>query len=163
VEVKDPFWTYCANHPQRCPERDHIPIGPILTDRGQGSGREIWKESPDTEPIREHLLELLAMVQEQPQREYPMGVYRDETAVWQLGEFREERATSGLQRIVSFNPEATTGWPFHRTRHSLVNAARQALAKITAQGGVQIVQRKGALTEDQSVAQPQKKWWQLWK
>lgn len=131
VEIEDPFWTYCANHPRRSPEGDPIPIGPILVDRGQG--RESWKHSPDTETIRLHLLELLGQIEEQPKQEYPIGIYRDEIVVWQLGEFREQRAVDGLERIISFDPDARTGEPFHRTRHSLVTAARDALSKI--QGG----------------------------
>ena len=34
LAIDDPFWTYCANHPHRRPERDPIPIGPVLASRG---------------------------------------------------------------------------------------------------------------------------------
>src|SRR5215510_11637965 len=66
LSIDDPFWTYCANHPKRRPERDSIPIGPVFT----GSDRELWRDSPDTEEIREHLLALLAAMTERPLREY---------------------------------------------------------------------------------------------
>src|SRR5687768_955859 len=49
--IEDPFYTYCANHPHRRPERDAIPIGPVFT----GEEREMWQDSPDTEEVREHL------------------------------------------------------------------------------------------------------------
>jgi hypothetical protein len=62
LEIEDPFWTYCANHPHRSPERDPIPIGPIFVD--QGDGREKWMNCPDTEAIRLHLLELLSDIEE---------------------------------------------------------------------------------------------------
>ena len=29
VAIDHPFYTYCANHPHRRPDRDPIPIGPI--------------------------------------------------------------------------------------------------------------------------------------
>lgn len=131
VAIEVPFWTYCANHPQRSPERDPIPIGPLLVNR-DGTGRNVWKDSSDSEEIRRHLLDLLAAIVEPPSAEYPIGIYRDEVVVWQLGEFRESRAVQDLRRIVSFDPEATTGQPFNRTRETLVQAAEEALAKIEA-------------------------------
>ena len=61
VAIDDPFWTYCANHPHRRPDRDPIPIGPITRYAGDGCSneREVWAPSPDSEEIRLHLLELL--------------------------------------------------------------------------------------------------------
>jgi hypothetical protein len=76
------------------------------------------------------LLALVSQIAEQPEHEYPMGAYLDEVVIWQLGEFRERRAREHLQRIVTFNPQATTGEPFHRTRASTVSAAKEALHKI---------------------------------
>lgn len=132
VEIPKPFWTYCANHPHRSPERNRVPIGPIFVDHDEG--REIWKESPDTEEIRIGLLSLLTRISEQPKVEYPIGIYRDEVVVWQLGEFREQRATPDLKRIAKFNPRASTGEPFRRSRASLVHAAEAALMKISGDG-----------------------------
>ena len=131
LDVPDSAYTYCGNHPHRSPQRDPIPIGPVLVDP-QGNGREIWKQSPDTEQVRSHLLDLLAGIQEQPKEEYPIGIYRDNLVVWQLGEFREQRAIHNLERIASFDPAASTGKPQPRrqTRHSLVQAAEEALRKI---------------------------------
>ena len=132
LEIPDPFHTYCANHPHRSPERDHIPVGPVFIDP-RGAGREIWKQCPDTEEVRTHLLNLLAEIQEQPKEEYPIGIYRDEVVVWQLGEFREQRAGRNLERIANFDPRATTSKPLRRSRDSLVEAARQALIKISGE------------------------------
>ncbi len=131
LDIPDPFYTYCANHPHRSPERDPIPIGPVLTDP-KGEGREIWKRSPDTEGVRTHLLDLAAGIREKPNEEYPIGIYRDEVVVWQLGEFREPRAIRDLERIADFDPNSSTGKPIHRSRHSLVEAAREALMKLSA-------------------------------
>ena len=91
--------------------------------------------SPDSEMIRQHLLELLGEIEESPAVEYPIGDYRDEVVVGQLGEFCEGRAISDLERIASFDPEETTGEPFHRTRVSLVAVAREALRKIEGDEG----------------------------
>ena len=129
LEIPDPFRTYCANHPHRCPERDPIPIGPILVDP-RDEAREIWRRSPDTEEVRTHLLDLLARIEEQPKDEYPIGVYRDEVVVCQLGEFRELRAIRHLERIARFDPRASTGEPLRRTRKWLVEGAKEALTKI---------------------------------
>jgi len=125
LAIEKAFWTYCANHPHRSPEPDRVPIGPVWV--GKDLGREIWKLSPDTEEVRRHLLDLVAKIEEQPTPEYPMGVYRDEVIVWQLGEFRERRATLHLQRIAAFRNDLSTGEPFRRTRLSLVKLAQRAL------------------------------------
>jgi hypothetical protein len=127
--IEDPFWTYCANHPHRSRERDRIRIGPVQIDP-DGEGRRIWKGSPDSEEIRAHLLALLAAIDERPAVEYPIGIYRDEVVIWQLGEFREARALSDLRRIAGFDAAAQTG-PFGRTRDALTKLAREALAKIS--------------------------------
>src|SRR5262249_7841937 len=129
LPIKDPFYTYCANHPRRKPERDSIPIGPVFTGDSSGA-REFWQPAPDTEEIRLHLLSLRAAMEEQPHSEYPIGVYADEVVVWQVGEFRESRARDGLRRIVSFDPSATESGPFGRIRQGLVRLAREAMAKI---------------------------------
>lgn len=130
LPIADPFWTYCANHPYRRPNRDPVPIGPVfIADAGLPSGRKPHQPSPDTEDVRQHLLALLQAIEEQPEEEYPAGMYVDEVVVWQLGEFRERRALAQLQRIASFAPDATAG-RFDRTRRTLVASAHEALAKI---------------------------------
>jgi hypothetical protein len=135
LAIENPFWTYCANHPHRRPDRDPIPIGPVFIDaRGYPYGRKQWQPSPDTEEVRQHLLELIRAVQEQPAEEYPLGAYGDEMVVWQVGEFREARAADELRRIAAFSPDASAG-RFGRTRESLVAAAKEALAKLGGGAG----------------------------
>ena len=129
LAIEDPFYTYCCNHPHRRPERDSIPIGPVYTGDSFGN-REIWKPSPDSEEIRQHLLTLLDQLGEEPTPEYPIGMPADELVVWQLGEFRESRAIRQLQRIASFRPDITEAGPFSRTRQNLVQLAGEALEKI---------------------------------
>ena len=108
VAIEDPFWTYCANHPHRRPERDPIPIGPIMRNVGDGSNdREEWIESPDSEEIRQHLLELLGHFFQHvaESRRYPIGPDIGVVVLKQLGEFRERRAEKHIQWISGNCPE----------------------------------------------------------
>jgi len=125
--ISDPFYTYCGNHPHRRPDKDPIPIGPVFVGTARGD-REIWRLSPDTEDVRQHLLHLLSQMQERATNEYPIGVYADDLVVWQLGEFREVRSVEQLRRIAAFSSGATG--PFGRTRQSLISLAKDALLKI---------------------------------
>lgn len=100
LEVEDPFYTYCANHPHRRPNRDPIPIGPVTRFAGSAfsNEREPWMESPDTEEIRLHLLELLDGFFENVSADhYPIGAGLGEVIIRQLGDFRETRASEKLQ------------------------------------------------------------------
>jgi hypothetical protein len=129
LHIDKPMYTYCANHPHRSPERVATPIGPVFVGDSTGY-REIWQPSPDTEEIRLALLDLVSDISEQPLPEYPIGLYRDEIVIWQLGEFREQRALKILHKIAGFNPKAETGEPFHRSRESTISAAADAIKKI---------------------------------
>lgn len=57
IEIDDPFWTYCSNHPHHNPDKIEIPISPVYIDNN--GYREIWKNIDDTEKIRLELLKLL--------------------------------------------------------------------------------------------------------
>lgn len=130
LAIENPFWTYCTNHPYHRPSRDPIPIGPVfIVPGGFPYVREQWQPSPDTEEVRQHLLDLVRAIQEQPADECPT-VHSDEVVVWQLGEFREGRAADDLWRIAGFPPDAVGR--FGRKRESLVAAAKEALDKLSA-------------------------------
>lgn len=129
ISIVNPSYTYCGNHPRRRPERDSNPIGPVFTGDSEGN-RQFWKPSPDTEEIRLHLLSLLQGMEEKPEVEYPIGFYKDEVVIWQLGEFREVRAIDSLKHVASFDPASGEDGPFGRTRENLVRLAKEALAKI---------------------------------
>ena len=125
VAIDDPFWTYCANHPHRRPDRDPIPIGPITRYAGDGGSneREVWAPCPDSEEIRLHLLELLANFLEHVSKDrYPIGESLIQVIIWQLGEFKEQRAVNHLQWISENCPDP---WAEH---------ARTALAQIRGRG-----------------------------
>jgi hypothetical protein len=129
--ISNPAYTYCANHPKHRAVRDRIPIGPVLIPIGlMSTGREISRQSPDTEEIRVHLVELLEAIPEQPNTEYPAGPGIEATIVWQLGEFGESRAIPGLERLTRLDPEAVAPGPFQERRASLIHLAHEALARI---------------------------------
>jgi hypothetical protein len=128
LEIENPFYTYCANHPHRNPDRIEAPLGPVFTGDSFGD-REPWVDAPDTEEVRETLLGLLSRVAEVPREEYPIGIYLDEIVILELGRLRERRAVERLERIAEFDTETTHG-PFERSRASTVRAARLALARI---------------------------------
>ena len=107
-EIEDPFYTYCANHPHRRPERDPIPIGPVTRYAGDGfsNAREDWIPSPDSEEIRQHLLELLENFFEHVSKSrYPIGPDVGEAVIRQLGEFREPRADKHIRWISENCPD----------------------------------------------------------
>ena len=84
--------------------------------------RYVWKPSPDSEEIRQHLLSLLASILEHMVRDrYPIGTGLGETIIRQLGEFREKRAVRYLEWIRE-NFEDSLGF--------MADAAREALARI---------------------------------
>ena len=121
VAIEHPFWTYCANHPHRRPDRDPIPIGPITRYAGDGmsNDREVWIPSPDSEEIRQHLLELPEDFFEHVFRNrYPIGPGVAEVVVQQLGAFREQRAEKHIRWISENCPDPWAG------------AARTALLRI---------------------------------
>ena len=129
LAIESANYTYCANHPHHLRERAPIPVGPVRIDEGRG--RVIWRHSPDSPKIRDHLLGLLERVPETPRPEYPIGPGLEETVVWQLGEFAEPRAVPGLKRILAFKPHVRGPDPFARTREGLIAQARAALDKIS--------------------------------
>ena len=124
LAIDNPFYTYCANHPHRRPDRDGIPIGPVMCHGGftgplNEHPRVVWKCSPDSEEIRQHLLNLLQSLPAQISKDfYPIGYGLGETILWQLGEFGEKRAVEGLE------------WVCENSKGSLREAAKEALTKI---------------------------------
>ncbi|MDE2880143.1 hypothetical protein [Candidatus Palauibacter soopunensis] len=99
LTIRDPFYTYCYNHPFRLDRREPIPLGPVFVAEGPWSERKVWVESPDTEEIRSRLLELLADPSAAGDH-YPLpGPPTTGVVVIQLAEFRERRAIPILERI----------------------------------------------------------------
>lgn len=97
LDISDPFYTYCANHPYHRPGKDNIPIGPVF----EGMGRREWRSSPDTEEIRRHLLDIVRLPEEQRDRGYHFFTHPAHiAAIQQLLEWRDERLISALEELV---------------------------------------------------------------
>ena len=105
LPIRDPFYTYCNNHPYRLRRREPIPLGPVFVAEGAASTRKVWVASPDTEEIRSHLLRLLA----DDESIFDQYLYFGDrcyygapiavAVITQLAEFRERRAIPVLERI----------------------------------------------------------------
>jgi len=131
LPIREPFYTYCANHPHQNPSRIEVPVGPVWEGTSDNF-REIWKLSPDGEKVRKALLARLGQIEEELQPEYPAGMSLDNTLIWQLGEFGEKGAVGDLQRIVRFSTGKIYKDQFgiDRTRKETVLLAVTALNKI---------------------------------
>ena len=109
LDIPDPFYTYCANHPYHRPSRDPIPIGPVYVHDASGpsgeSGRVEWQASPNTEEIRQHLLDVVRLPNEHADEGYHFFTHPAHiAAIMQLLEWRDERLIPALEEI-SKRPE----------------------------------------------------------
>lgn len=98
LAIPDPFYTYCANHPHHRPNRDPLPIGPVYV-HGDSDVREFWHPSPDTEKIRQHLLEIVREPEEHTES-YPF--YSPPpvmVAIEQLVKFGDQRVIEALEDL----------------------------------------------------------------
>ena len=101
LEIEDPFYTYCANHPHHRPDRDPIPIGPVYVNEGvsitSSGGRVFWQPSPDTEEIRQHLLDIIRDPGQHGSR-YPFYAAPPHMkAIEQLVEFGDRRVVDAME------------------------------------------------------------------
>ena len=112
LDIPDPFYTYCANHPYHRPGRDPIPIGPVYVHRTTGplgdGVRKKWQPSPDTEEIRQHLLDIVRLPDEHADEGYHFYTHpAHAAAILQLLEWRDERLIAALEEIAR-RPEVET-------------------------------------------------------
>jgi hypothetical protein len=142
--IEEPFWTYCANHPHHNPTRIEIPIGPVYDDKGgYPYERSLWKESPDTEEIRENLLALLKAIPDTPHDAHLPLEYMESQVMRQLALFKEKRAVESLIRIANFDPlKAPTATPLLEIdRAECVCCAIEALAIILGDEALPQIER----------------------
>ena len=123
LAIPNPFWTYCANHPYRRPNRDPIPIGPVYV-HGDNDVREFWQPSPDTEEVRQHLLDLVRSPEKHPDG-YPFySPHPHLLAIEQLVDFGDWRVVEALEDL-AHRDEATEAPP---ELLELIQTVRQRLA-----------------------------------
>ena len=101
LDIPEPFSTYCANHPYHRPDGDRIPIGPVyVLDDAMKNTRAQWEPSPDTEKIRQHLLDLVRLPESHRDTGYHFYTHPAHVAaIWQLLEWRDERLVAALEEI----------------------------------------------------------------
>lgn len=131
LEIENPFYTYCINHPHHNPKKVAIPLGPVYS----GDDRELLVPAPDNESTRKALLEVLAEMEEAPLNEYPFGTGLDEAVIGQIAKLKEKRAIVSLKKIVRFNPLAQPADknPIGRNRIITVGLALETLATLSPQ------------------------------
>ncbi|TYA84061.1 HEAT repeat domain-containing protein [Seonamhaeicola marinus] len=139
LEIDDPFYTYCINHPHHNPNRIETPLGPVYS----GDDREILVESPDNKYTRDSLIELLRKIEEIPINEYPIGRGLDEEVITQVGKLEEKRAIPSLKRISNFDPftQPKGKNPFKRNRIITVGLAVETLAKLSKDEAIPEIKR----------------------
>lgn len=71
LDIENPMYTYCANHPIRLKRGLAVPLGPVYVhewvsvvnpktgNQGLASKRRVWIDAPDTEEVRAQLLHFL--------------------------------------------------------------------------------------------------------
>lgn len=131
----------CANHPFFRVDRDPVPIGPLWQSfTGPSDADYIVAPSPDTEPIRQHLLHLLKELF--TSRERPEGYgsrsyeFLGDTIIRQLVEFGELRAIPILKQMSEMDcalpdlQDESADWKTAACRMHFAEAARQALREL---------------------------------
>ena len=133
VEIVDPFWTYCANHPHHNKGKIELPLGPIYVADDYPYSRKMWMAPPDTEVIRIKLLELLDAVSADPESLFPSGINIEEEVIKQLTALKEQRAIEGLLKIVRLDIEAYKGINDRNFRRKaiIIGQAIEALLELT--------------------------------
>ncbi|OED35733.1 hypothetical protein AB832_06135 [Flavobacteriaceae bacterium (ex Bugula neritina AB1)] len=139
LEIEDPFYTYCINHPHHNSNRIKTPLGPVYS----GDDRQILIESPDNREVRDSLIELLQKIEEIPINEYPIGRGLDEEVIIQVGKLEEKRAVPSLKRITNFDPFSQPKGenPFKRNRIITVGLAIETLAKLIKDEAIPDIKR----------------------
>ena len=133
LEIPDPFWTYCANHPHHNKNKIELPLGPVYVGDDYPYSRKVWVGPPDTEQIRLKLLELLDKITNDAEYKYPSETDLEEEVIKQLTALKEERAVDGLRRIIQFDVEAYRDMNNFLVRNKaiVVGQAIEALLEIT--------------------------------
>ena len=109
--------------PYHRPNRDPIPIGPVYV-HGDNDVREFWQPSPDTEEIRQHLLDIVRAPQEHTDG-YPFySPPPHARAIEQLVDFGDQRVVEALEDLVQ-RDEAKEARP---DILELIKTVRQRLA-----------------------------------
>jgi len=103
LDIKNPFYTYCANHPHHNPGRLEMPLGPVYVNDGYPYTRKVWVYPPDSEEMRLKLLDLLDHISNKPEFKYPSVTDFEEEIIMQLTALKETRAIEGFKRVINMD------------------------------------------------------------
>ncbi len=129
IDIPNPFYTYCANHPHRNPARLSVPVGPVYTGNSMGN-REVWVALADTPENREGHLELLRTLAEMAPDEYPIGKSSLTIVIEQLAAWGETRAVPFLHLIANRPKDTSSPDWIAYPRNASIEAARAALESL---------------------------------
>jgi tetratricopeptide (TPR) repeat protein len=144
IDIPNPFWTYCANHPHHTREKINLPLGPVyvaeLMDGFASYARKVWLNPPDNEKTRLKLLELLDSISGDIEQKYPSQTNLEEEIISQLMTLEEKRAVPGLLKITKLNIEKYRYWDkdkveliMIKNKAITVGQAIEALLKISGE------------------------------
>lgn len=103
LEVPDPFWTYCANHQHHNLTGIMTPLGAVRVYAEYPEERKVWKMPPDTEEVRQKLIELTEGFDASFEVVFPLPTTLEKEVISQLEYFREVRAIPALMQFVQSN------------------------------------------------------------
>lgn len=141
IDIANPFWTYCVNHPYKNEFDIRIPIGAVyggMTQKGVTEKGDRWIQyeravlllPPDTIEMREKLLELLNTYIEEVGR--PSLFAFIEEVVKQLGRYGERNAVEGIRRLINLDLSDILQEEYYPRfkKISIIAVAIEALSKI---------------------------------
>jgi tetratricopeptide (TPR) repeat protein len=141
INVPNPFYTYCANHPHHTHEKIDVPLGPVFVAEPDGMmsyRRKIWLNPPDNENVRLKLIEVLEHISDEFEQRYPSETSIEEEVINQLVELREKRAIPGLLKVIRMDIEKYRFWDKEnpdlmmvKNKAVIVGQAIEALLKIS--------------------------------
>lgn len=135
------FWTYCANHPHHNPKKIRTPIGPVyVCDAGYPYQRIEKMKAPDSEQIRQQLLQLVEQIPAIPAEEYPSETSFSLEIVKHIQYLNERRSVPLLKRILEFDPFAgPSDTSYGDNNVDLISQTLECLAELDPQNAMTAV------------------------
>jgi len=133
IEISNPFWTYCANHPKHTyPDKIEIPIGPVYINDGYPYSRKIWLKPTDNENVRVKLIDILSKFTNKLNEKYPVPLNIEIETILQLVSYKEERAIEQLLRIANIDVKTYREKPhgMYNNKVVTVGLAAEGILKI---------------------------------
>jgi len=101
IEIPNPFWTYCINHPHHNINKVEVPLGPVYVTAGYPYSREVWKAPLSNRKVRQDLLDLLNDMSPEATEGDRAVCEIDEEIIKHLRALKEIRALPLLLKIIN--------------------------------------------------------------